>query len=157
MPDLQSRRINVSLHDSLFNTVYANYKINKFFDGCIARSPKSECLSGYTRAYQINKVIRTIVYLGLSPNCSLNCSKVWSNSSCVTKYPRSWHNCKYYASVTVRIQPTRWIASNITSPALQFYVYARVCKFLRHHPCFIIYLKLIIPFLQTIISLILLL
>jgi hypothetical protein len=31
-------------------------------------------------------------YLGLSPNCSLNCSRVWSNSSCVTRYPLSWHS-----------------------------------------------------------------
>lgn len=30
--------------------------------------------------------------LGLSPNWFLNSSSVWSNSSCVTKYPRSWHN-----------------------------------------------------------------
>ena len=32
-------------------------------------------------------------YLGLSPNCSLNSSCVWSNSSWVTRYPLSWHNC----------------------------------------------------------------
>lgn len=34
--------------------------------------------------------------LGLSPNWPLKSSSVWSNSSCVTRYPLSWHSwvCK---------------------------------------------------------------
>ena len=35
-----------------------------------------------------------LFHLGLSPNCPLNASIVWSNSSWVTRYPRSWHNCE---------------------------------------------------------------
>ena len=42
-------------------------------------------------------------YLGLSPNCSLNCSRVWSNSSWVTRYPRSWQSYKIFTEFIIKL------------------------------------------------------